>query len=303
MLARRLVLVVAAAAFAGGCAGSPQAPTQPGEAAPSVVIDVGHPGAPPNAGDGDEFAPETTAETAIAGVSGDPLFAAEVEPLVAERDDANGLTRTVGLSGEASAATPAPRFVTIETRAGAKIRGHLVADDGQRITVSFEVAGGGAAVVQLRYGQLHPRTVYRLKLARTTSEDGKGQLALARMAAEQGLFDPAMRHYLKAAAADDALGTESELGLAELREDVADARLQRARAAVSRGQARRATTVLDSILQDLPDTAAAMQAAEFLAVLSAPPPEPEDLTDEQVAAVFAPLREDLELVSEGDAIS
>ena len=79
----------------------------------------------------------------------------------------------------------------IRTANGRTIYGWITSDDGAEINVRLDPAGS----TRLKYSQLDPHTVYRLKLGRMDMEDAEGHLELGQYALEHQLFDSAQARH------------------------------------------------------------------------------------------------------------
>jgi len=227
----------------------------------------------------------------IAGVGDpdNPLCACG--PLIASAGG-DGTTRLVS-NGMSDLAALEPQVLLDAT--GKKIRGRILSDDGERVTVAFELKDGTKGRQTLRYSQLDPRTVYRLHLGRVALDDGPAQFELAEFAASAGLYDAALRHYLQAADADHSLFEKVDQALASLREDAAATQIERGRTAMRKGDLDRAQRHLSEALTEFPDTQAVADADPLLAELGdlilEQRREQEAALAEHVAKRLAPARE------------
>ncbi len=150
------------------------------------------------------------------------------------------------------------------TRDGRRIEGRLLKNEGDRIRVRLQTKEPGRAVITLRYSQLSPRTIYRLKLGATSRRDGEGQLALADFAMANGLYDAARRHLRLALKADPALEGRVDQALRRLMRLASEDLLEKARRRAREGRFKEAERLVAMLLREFPELPAAREGAALL---------------------------------------
>ena len=182
--------------------------------------------------------------------------------------DGDGQTQTVSLSedGKLQAGTKgAPPVILL--RDGRKLRGHVVKelDDGIQVQI---VTAGTIAVTKVLYSNLHPRTLYRLKLGKLQKDDAAGHLDVADFAADHEMWDAARLHYLEAAELDERLASDIDAKLLALLERAADNELARGTQAMNDGSNAAAKRHFHRVLRDFPESNAAEDARGNLAAIA-----------------------------------
>ena len=197
--------------------------------------------------------------------------------------------RTLAAIGLASAvaivANPiAPAQDVLLLKDGRSIQGRVIAEDPDSVTVSLALDGPGRAVQVIAYADLHPRTVYRLRLGRPEARTAKGQLDLAELALAQGLFEASRRHFARAGALDTACEDAATDGIARVRRSAAESLLGRARELAAANAPLDASKELGRLLQDYPDEAAAEEGRKLFSTLA---PAREEAERKRVAEATA----------------
>jgi tetratricopeptide (TPR) repeat protein len=147
---------------------------------------------------------------------------------------------------------------------GQVIKGRVAEDDGKKIVVQLTLDGGGSGTASYTYEQLSPKTIYRLRLAKTARDNAKEQLALATYAFENGQWDDARLSYLLAEAADKKQGGALKADLAALLERAAPVAMEKAKADAKAGRVLAAEQGLSRILAHMPDSPESEKARAML---------------------------------------
>jgi tetratricopeptide (TPR) repeat protein len=149
---------------------------------------------------------------------------------------------------------------TLHFLAGNSMQGQVLSDDGSE--VQLKTVEGMQMTV--RYGDLTPRTVYRLMLARTQKDDATGQVAIGDYAATHDLWAYAQRHYDYAVAADPSMQADVQKKLDALHVSASDGMLADAQHAAKVGRDKDAKHTLSTLVQQFPHEQAADKATTIL---------------------------------------
>jgi tetratricopeptide (TPR) repeat protein len=168
------------------------------------------------------------------------------------------ITAALALQAVAGAQT------TILLKDGRQVKGWLVADDGNKVTIRLDTGGEGVARTSFRHDQLDPRTMYRLMLGKTRRDDPEGQMKLAAYALDHHLFEKARRHYRIAKREDEKLGGQVTKELEKLRGRAAGVVLAWSREQLNGGDVLGAEKWLGVLLVKFPNTPEADQARRLL---------------------------------------
>ena len=159
-------------------------------------------------------------------------------------------------------AAPTVASESIKLKSGKVVRGTATAYDGEKQILHFKLESGEAQSYAL--DQLDARSVYLVYTSVIPKENGKGQLQLANLARDAGLFEHAVRRYTYAEQADPALKPEVERERAKGRVMAADFCLKNARDAAAKGDTKEAEKWLGILLERLPNQPQAAEAASLL---------------------------------------
>lgn len=178
---------------------------------------------------------------------------------------------------------------------GTLVQGKIRKDTGEAIVVAD--AWGKETTVP--YGDIDPRTLFRLKMGRVKRSDGRGQLELAQFACDLGLWAQSRKHYRWAETADSKLHAEIDAGLEKLRDKAGASLLMQARQAAAAGNVDKAQRLLTTIIRELPDESVARLATQELAKIQ-PSARKQDVEayrrkiSPRLKAVLAPARQHYE---------
>jgi YD repeat-containing protein len=150
----------------------------------------------------------------------------------------------------------------IKLKSGKVVSGRATAYDDQKQVLSFHTEDGQD--VQYTMDQLDARSVYLVYASVIKKDNGKGQLALANFARDAGIYEHAARRYGYAEQADPKLKEEVAREREVLRQRAADYCLSNARAAQQKGDAKEAQKWLAIILERLPNSPQAAEAASMV---------------------------------------
>ena len=162
----------------------------------------------------------------------------------------------------AALAVPSAAQEKIKLKTGKVVSGRATAYDADKQILSFHTEDGQD--VQYKLDDLDSRSVYLVYASVIPKDNGKGQLQLANFARDAGLFEHAARRYGYAEAADPSLKPQVDSARTDLRNRAADYCLKNARAAQAKGDAREAQKWLDIVLQRLPNSPQAAEAASLV---------------------------------------
>ena len=149
---------------------------------------------------------------------------------------------------------------------GGYVRGELLADDGGRILVQATASGN---VHDLAYGELSPRTLYRVRLAQSDLGQVSDRLALADHARRAGLFVEAKRHYFAVARLDASMQSVVDARLALVEADTAAKLLTEAREDLDQGHRERGMRGLAMLVAEYPESEFADEARGLMGMLAA----------------------------------
>lgn len=149
---------------------------------------------------------------------------------------------------------------SIKLKTGKVVRGSATAYDGEKQILHFKLDSGEQQAYPL--DQLDARSVYLVYTSVIPKENGKGQLQLANLARDAGLFEHAVRRYGYAEQADPSLKAEVERERAKGRGMAADFCLKNAREAAAKGDKKEAEKWLKILLERLPNEPQAAEAAK-----------------------------------------
>jgi len=149
---------------------------------------------------------------------------------------------------------------SIKLKTGKVVRGTATSYDGDKQVLHFKLESGEQQIYSL--DQLDARSVYLVHTSVVPKENGKGQLQLANLARDAGLFEHAGRRYGYAQEADPSLKPEVERERAKARGMAADFCLNNAREASGKGDHKEAEKWLNILLERLPNEPQAAEAAQ-----------------------------------------
>jgi tetratricopeptide (TPR) repeat protein len=162
----------------------------------------------------------------------------------------------------AALAAPSAGQEKIKLKSGNVVSGRATKYDSVKQVLSFRTEDGKDVTYTM--DQLDPRSVYLVYASAMPRDNGKGQLQLASLARDAGLYEHAARRYGYALEADPSLKAEVDRERAELRRRAADACLANARAAEAKGNAKETQEWLSILLEKLPDEPQAAEAAAMV---------------------------------------
>jgi len=168
----------------------------------------------------------------------------------------------VSLALLAALALPAFAQEKIKLKSGKVVSGRATAYDDDKKILSFRTEDGQDQ--QYPLDQLDSRSVYLVYSSVIPKENGKGQLQLANLARDAGLYEHAARRYGYAKAADPKLAADVEREGNELRRVAAESCLAKAREARAKGDEKEAQKWLAILVERLPNEP---QAAEATAMI------------------------------------
>ena len=162
----------------------------------------------------------------------------------------------------AALAVPSAASETLKLKSGQIVSGRATRYDSERQVLSFRLDDGR----EVTYGMddLDPRAVYLVYSSVVPRNSGRGQLQLANLARDAGLYQHAARRYGYAEQADPAIKSEVDRARQELRRRAADACLANARAARAKGNENETQKWLAILLERLPDEPQAAEAAAMV---------------------------------------
>jgi hypothetical protein len=159
-------------------------------------------------------------------------------------------------------AAPTAAQEKIKLKSGKVVSGRATKYDDDKKVLSFRTDAGQD--VDYTMDQLDARSVYLVYASVIPKDEGKGQLQLANFARDAGLYEHAARRYGYAEQADPSLKAEVERERDVLRQRAADYCLANARTAQSKGDAKEAQKWLAIILDRLPNSPQAAEAASMV---------------------------------------
>lgn len=151
---------------------------------------------------------------------------------------------------------------SIKLATGKVVRGNATAYDDVNKILHFKLESGEQQAYSL--DQLDGRSVYLVYTSVIPKENGKGQLQLANLARDVGLFEHAARRYGYAEKADPSLKAEVERERAKGRGMAADFCLKNAREASYKGDKKEAEKWLKILLERLPNEPQSAEAAQLI---------------------------------------
>jgi tetratricopeptide (TPR) repeat protein len=159
-------------------------------------------------------------------------------------------------------AAPLTAQETIKLKNGERVTGRATAYDSDKQVLSFRKADGKD--VQFTNDQLDLRSLYLVYASVIPEDNGKGQLQLANVARDAGLYKHAVRRYGIAEKADPSLKAEIDGELATLRRSAAQFCLQNAKSAQTAGKDRDMEKWCAILLDKLPAEPEAAEARTML---------------------------------------
>jgi len=160
-------------------------------------------------------------------------------------------------AGMAGKEIPLPEAVML--RDGRRLEGEILGSTDDSVTLKFNYAGS-VATTTLSAANLDPRSFYEIRSA-TMEDDAKSHVALARFAAENGMYTRASVHFHRAKQLDPTYVEELERTVVpEVREQIAQKMLDDAKKALDKGDLLEARHQLSDLLALLPDSKAAADA-------------------------------------------
>jgi len=162
----------------------------------------------------------------------------------------------------AALAAPSAGQEKIKLKSGKVVSGRATAYDSEKEVLSFRTDDGQD--MNYAMDQLDSRSVYLVYSSVIPKDNGKGQLQLANFARDAGLYEHAARRYGYAEQADPKLEADVERERDVLRQKAADYCLTNARAAQAKGDAKEAQKWLAIILERLPNSPQAAEAASMV---------------------------------------
>jgi len=151
---------------------------------------------------------------------------------------------------------------SIKLKNGKVVRGSATAYDGEKQILSFQIDGG--ELMKYPLDQLDGRSVYLVYSSVIPKDNGKGQLQLANLARDAGLFEHAGRRYLYAEQADPKLKPDVERERAKGRSMAAAFCLKNAKEAAIKGDTKESEKWLNILLDRLPNERQATEAATLV---------------------------------------
>jgi hypothetical protein len=148
-------------------------------------------------------------------------------------------------------ATPASAQETIKLKGGERVTGRATAYDAQKKVLSFRKSDGKE--VQFSNDQLDMRSLYLVYASVIEDSNGKGQLQLANVARDAGLYKHAVRRYGIAEKADPSLKSQIDSELAILRDSAAKFCLKHATDAKAAGKTKDVEKWCAILLDKLPE--------------------------------------------------
>jgi hypothetical protein len=161
-------------------------------------------------------------------------------------------------------AAPTVASESIKLKTGKVVRGTATAYDGEKQILHFQIDGGELTAYPI--DQLDARSVYLVYSSVIPKENGKGQLQLANLARDAGLYEHAGRRYGYAEQADPKLKPDIDRERAKGRAMAADFCLKNAKDASAKGDTKEAEKWLNILLERLPNEP---QAAEAVTLVEA----------------------------------
>jgi tetratricopeptide (TPR) repeat protein len=159
-------------------------------------------------------------------------------------------------------AAPSAAQETIKLKNGERVTGRATAYDSEKQVLSFRKSDGKE--VQYTNDQLDLRSLYLVYASVIPEENGKGQLQLANVARDAGLYKHAVRRYGLAEKADPSLKAQVDSELAVLRRSAAQFCLQNAKSAQSAGKNKDVEKWCAILLDKLPAEPEAAEARTML---------------------------------------
>ena len=184
-------------------------------------------------------------------------------------------------------AAPLAAQETIKLKGGQSVTGRATAYDSQKKVLSFRTSDGKD--VQYTDDQLDLRSLYQVYASVIPESNGKGQLQLANVARDAGLYKYAVRRYGLAEKADPTLKPQIDQELTVLRRLAADFCLQNARAAKSKGDRAEVEKWCAIMTDKLPDEP---QTAEARAMLDQTYAAARNAKDDELESKHAKLLQD-----------
>jgi hypothetical protein len=158
----------------------------------------------------------------------------------------------------AALAVPSAAQEKIKLKSGKVVSGRATKYDDEKQVLSFHTEAGQDVTYEL--AELDSRSAYLVYTSVIPKDDARGQLQLANFARDAGLYEHAARRY-GYAEQDKSLEAEVAKEREVLRQRAADYCLANARAAQQRGDAKECQKWLAIIIERLPTSPQAAQAA------------------------------------------
>jgi len=161
----------------------------------------------------------------------------------------------------AALAAPSAAQEKIKLKTGKVVSGRATKYDDEKQVLSFHTDAGQDVTYKL--DELDSRSVYLVYASVIPKENAKGQLQLANFARDAGLYEHAARRY-GYAEQDPSLKAEVAKEREVLRQRAADYCIKNAQAAQAKGDAKEAQKWLAIIIERLPNSPQAAQAASMV---------------------------------------
>lgn len=159
-------------------------------------------------------------------------------------------------------AAPLTAQETIKLKNGERVTGRATAYDSEKHVLSFRKSDGKEVLYTNE--QLDLRSLYLVYASVIPEDNGKGQLQLANVARDAGLYKHAVRRYGMAEKADPSLKAQIDSDLALLRRSAAQFCMQNARDAKSAGKSKDVEKWCAILLDKLPEEPEAAEARAML---------------------------------------
>ncbi|MFN0241766.1 MAG: hypothetical protein ACKVWV_02655 [Planctomycetota bacterium] len=159
-------------------------------------------------------------------------------------------------------AAPLQAAEHIKLKNGTVLSGRATAYDSQKKSLTFRTDSG--EVQNYTLDQLDEQSVYYVNASLVAKDSGKGQLQLANLARDIGLYAHAARRYGYAEKADPTLKSQVEQERVLLRSQAADYCMKNARDAVGKNDIKGAEKWLTLLIEKLPNEPQADEAAALL---------------------------------------
>lgn len=151
---------------------------------------------------------------------------------------------------------------TLKLKDGTRIECKVRSYDSTTQTLNVTTADGQEKSYTM--AELDGRSVYQVNSSLVPPKDAKAQLLAANFARDAGLYSHAVRRYATAAQLEPALKSQVDAEMRTLRRTAAGTCMDRARAAVSKGDTAEAEKYLKILVEKLPSEPEADQASQML---------------------------------------